>query len=99
MYTLTTTYEDSDETEWDLKVEFLYYGGFEGTLEDPPEPPHVEIMGCTRYEPDLGWCLGSVSGVWDWNDFDLEHPQRESLQDTIIMGCFELIDEGEDYYN
>ena len=57
----TTTYEDDNGAEWDIKISFMVRPGQVQTLEEPGFEPELEIDEIWRHEPTI--CQDTLAWV------------------------------------
>ena len=84
MGTFNTSYEDVNNIEWDLRVEFSYYAGCKGRTEcgvpmEPDDEEELEIISLKRYEP-----VGYMKWAWvEFDDGELDLGLEQEIMDYI----------------
>ena len=86
MGTFNTSYEDVNNIEWDLRVEFSYYAGCKGRTEggvqmDPDDEEELLIEGVERFQwmpsGKMEWVVFNPEGL----DLDLDQLARDYMSD------------------
>ncbi|MDB4261570.1 hypothetical protein N9878_01750 [bacterium] len=80
----TTTYEDDNGAEWDIKISFNVFPGQVQTLEDPGLDAELEIDEIWRHEPTI--CQDTLA----WVPFVGE---SDEMKDSWEQECWVSLEE------
>lgn len=76
-----TTYEDEEiGVEYDILVEYIYSGGYEGNYFEPPEEESIEIVGFSEWCPAKGDYVGINEGDY-YTELEVDDLAIECLED------------------